>query len=320
MTLRWSELAARLAALIPALPVERDAPVAPHTSFGVGGPADLLVIVETVAHLEQVIALANACGAPWTVLGSGTNVLVADEGIRGLVVINAAQSYCVKESGLVVAASGVSLGGLARWAVSMGWRGLEWAVGIPGTLGGAIVGNAGAYGGCMADIVQWVRLLRVDGTFERATVAGLAYGYRTSALKREHARGVRTLVLEAALQLTAYDPAALAAEAADYNSRRESSTPRGRCAGSMFKRTAHYPAGHLIEKAGLKGLTLGGAQVSPVHANFLMNAGGATAHDVRRLIETVQCEVWRRYAQHLDPEVEFVGDWHWPEAAAGGCG
>jgi UDP-N-acetylmuramate dehydrogenase len=316
MSAALAALAARLAELAPALLVEQHSLVAPHTSFGVGGPADLLVVVESVGLLQGVVALASACGAPWTVLGSGTNVLVADEGIRGLVVVNAARGYDVDAEGLLVAASGAPLGDLARWAISAGWRGLQWAVGIPGTLGGAVVGNAGAYGGCMADVVQWARLLRVDGTVTQATVAELAYGYRTSALKREHARGVRTLVLEAAVQLTMDDPIALAAEAADYSSRRETNTPRGRCAGSMFKRTAHFPAGYLIEKAGLKGLTLGGAQVSPLHANFLMNTGDASASEIRRLIEMVQREVWQRYAHHLDIEVEFVGDWHWTETVA----
>jgi len=304
-------LAGAIGASGPELRVERDVPVAPYTSFAVGGPADLLVVVEDTAQLRRVVALANAGQVSWLVLGSGSNVLVADEGVRGLTIINAAQSFAIAADGLLTAASGVLLCELARHAVSLGWRGLQWAVGIPGTLGGAVVGNAGAYGGCMADIIRWARLLRVDGRVEQVSGEALAYGYRTSALKREHARGVRTLVLDAALQLTAADPTALAAEAAGFAAKREHNTPRGHCAGSMFKRTAHYPAGYLIEKAGLKGLAIGAAQVSPVHANFLMNTGDATAHEVRRLIETVQERVWRLYAQHLDPEVEFVGDWHW---------
>jgi len=304
---------------MPSLRIQAGVPLAPYTSFEVGGPADLLVIAEDATQLQQAVALAQEHQVPWTVLGSGTNVLVADEGVRGLVIINATQGLQMAGDGLVVAASGVLLCELARWAVDSGWRGLQWAIGIPGTLGGAVVGNAGAYGGCMADIVRWVRLLRPDGVVERVPVEALAYGYRISALKREHARGICTLVLEAALQLQAGDAAALSAEAAGYVAKRDANTPRGRCAGSMFKRTAHYPAGYLIEKAGLKGQMVGAAQVSPVHANFLMNTGGASAADVRRLIELVQGRVWRLYAQHLEPEVEFVGDWHWQQTTIDRC-
>ncbi|MEN6479675.1 MAG: UDP-N-acetylmuramate dehydrogenase [Anaerolineales bacterium] len=311
MSAALAELAGALEAALPELRLERDVRLAPYTSFAVGGPADLLLVIEEITQLERAVALANAQHVPWTVLGSGTNVLVADEGIRGLVIINAAQAYTMAEDGLLVAASGALLCELARWAVGAGWRGLQWAVGIPGTVGGAVVGNAGAYGGCMADIVRWVRVLRPGGHTEQVSVEALAYGYRTSALKREAASGERTVVLEAALQLVADDPVALTAEAAAVQAQRERSTPRGCCAGSIFKRTAHYPAGYLIDKAGLKGLAIGAAQVSPVHANFIMNTGGATAREVRQLIERVQQEVWQRYAQHLEPEVEFVGDWHW---------
>lgn len=316
MVSTYERLADRLRERLPSLSVERGAAVAPYTSFGIGGPADLLVVVESVDQLQQVVQMADAAGVTWTVLGSGTNVLVADEGICGLVIINAAQGFEIDEDGLLVAASGVMLCELARWAVAQGWRGLQWAVGIPGTLGGATVGNAGAYGGSMAEIVRWARVLRADGVVERVPVELLAYEYRMSALKREHARGLRTLVLETALQLERGDAVALAAEAASYNARRESNTPRGRCAGSMFKRTAHYPAGYLIDKAGMKGLSVGGAQVSPVHANFLMNVGGATASDMRCLIELVQQRIWRLYAHHLEPEIEFVGDWHWQPSCA----
>lgn len=310
MKARIEALAARLAALAPKAQLWRAAPLSAYTSFGVGGPADLLLVARDVGSLQRAVTLANECCVACTVLGSGTNVLVSDAGIRGLVLINAARQRELRSDGELVAASGALLGELARWSVVEGWRGLEWAVGIPGTLGGAVVGNAGAYGGCMADIVRWARVLRPDGDTVRLPVEALAYGYRTSLLKQEHALGRRTVVLEVALQLERADADELAAEAADYTARREGNTPKGACAGSMFKRTAHYPAGYLIEKAGLKGLTIGGAQVSPRHANFVMNVGGASATDVRRLIETVQSEVWRRYAHHLNPEVEYLGDWY----------
>jgi UDP-N-acetylmuramate dehydrogenase len=198
---------------------------------------------------------------------------------------------------------------LARWSVEHEWMGLEWAVGVPGTLGGAVVGNAGAYGGSMSDIVRWATLLRPDGTVERVDVEALEYSYRTSALKRESHEGRRTVVLEVGMQLTPGDAEALRATVERITEQRKMRTPEGCCAGSIFKRTLQYPAGFLIEQAGLKGYRVGGAEVSPKHANFLMNVDGATATDVKTLIEHVQARVLDAFGQKLDPEIEFVGEW-----------
>jgi UDP-N-acetylmuramate dehydrogenase len=289
-------------------------PLSRHTSFAVGGPADALIVAQTLDELARLVRLAWLLDVPLLMIGGGTNILVADAGVRGLVIVNACEGLAVDESGLLRVEPGKRLAELARWSVAEGWAGLQWAVGIPGTVGGAVVGNAGAYGGCMADIVRAVRLLLPGGALKRVDAAALEYGYRTSALKRQGGqprRGQtrRAIVLEAELALTPSDREALAAEAARINDLRAARTPRGCCAGSMFKRTAQYPAGFLIEQAGLKGERIGGAQVSPLHANFLMNVGDASAADVRALMEKVQQEVWQTFAQHLDPEVELVGEW-----------
>lgn len=297
-------------------------PLSQYASFAIGGPADLLIEAHTVDELREWMQMAWAEDVCSLVIGSGTNILVADAGVRGLVIVNKCREFTMDATdrngptlpGLLIASSGVLLQELARWAVARAWEGLEWAVGIPGTLGGAVVGNAGAYGGCMADIVRWVTLLQPDGSVEQVDGATLDYGYRTSALKlaRSDASSRQKrlpVVLEVALQLTLGDAKELAFKAAQTTAQRKVRTPEGRCAGSIFKRTLQYPAGFLIEQAGLKNYRVGGAQVSPKHANFLMNTGDATAADVRALIEKVQQEVWTLFAQRLQPEIEFIGAW-----------
>jgi len=284
-------------------------PMARHTSFGIGGPADLFFEAREQEELIRCVRLGWQMGVPVLILGGGTNVLVADRGVRGLVISNACARFEVAPDGTLRVEAGKPLAELARWCVAQGWAGLQWAVGIPGTVGGAVVGNAGAYGGYMADVVRAVKLLLPSGEVRGVSAEALEFGYRTSALKRQTGQPRRAVVLEATLALEHGDPEALAREAERVTELRTQRTPQGPCAGSMFKRTLQYPAGFLIEQAGLKGYRIGGAQVSPKHANFFMNVGGATAADVRALMEKVQREVWLTFAQHLEPEVELVGDW-----------
>ena len=286
-----------------------DEPMARHTSFAIGGPADLLITVDELSDLIALVGTARATGAPYLVLGGGTNILVADAGVRGLVIVNRCRGFHIDEDGLVVAESGMLLHELARWAVRAGWGGIEWAVGIPGTIGGAVVGNAGAYGGTMGERLRWARLLRPSGEETRAGAEELGYGYRTSTLKREAVRGQRSVVLEVALQLCPANTVELEARATHVTEQRRARTPRGCCAGSVFKRTPQYPAGFLIEQAGLKGKRIGGAVVSDKHANFMLNVDRATAADMRALITLVQDEVYSAFGQRLEPEIEFVGDW-----------
>jgi UDP-N-acetylmuramate dehydrogenase len=284
--------------------------MAQHTSFAIGGPADLLVEAHCSEELAELLRLARESKVPALLIGGGTNILVADAGVRGIVIANACRGWNYDEAeGLLTAHSGAPLCQVAQGAVQRGLGGLEWAVGIPGTLGGAVVGNAGAYGGCMADVVRRVTLLRPDGQIETVEAAALEYTYRNSALKREARRERRPVVLEATLRLIPEDAAALAQKAASFTEQRLARTPCGCCAGSVFKRTLQYPPGFLIEQAGLKGRRIGGAEVSPKHANFLMNVGGASARDMRALMELVQREVLAAFGQQLEPEIEFVGAW-----------
>ena len=302
-------LAIRLADTMSGDRLRIDEPLSRHTSFGIGGAADLYVVVKTQAELLECRKIAQAEDTLSLVIGEGTNILVADSGIRGMVIANTCDRVSKEDEGLIVAESGVLLRELARMAVTNGLCGLEWAVGIPGTLGGAVVGNAGAYGGCMADVVRWVTLLMPGGQVESVDVDALEYGYRTSALKREPAPYLRPIVLEVALALEPGDRQALAHKASKVAAQRRMRTPEGRCAGSVFKRTFQYPAGFLIDQAGLKGMRVGDAEISTKHANFLMNAGTASARDMKCLIDKVQREVWAAFAQRLEPEIEFLGDW-----------
>jgi UDP-N-acetylmuramate dehydrogenase len=176
-----------------------------------------------------------------------------------------------------------------------------------------VVGNAGAYGGYVGDILLDARLLKPSGGVKRVPLAALGYGYRTSELKRENPSGPRTVVLDARMQLVAGTADELLARARQVTELRSTSTPQGACAGSTFMRTLHYPAGFLIEQAGLKGYRIGGAQISEKHANFIMNTGHATATDIAALIAFVQERIWQLFAQRLEPEVQFVG--RWPKAA-----
>ncbi|MHB9032868.1 MAG: UDP-N-acetylmuramate dehydrogenase [Anaerolineae bacterium] len=283
-------------------------PMSRHTTFGIGGPADWLVTVRDIAELRELIQLTRAMGVPTIVIGEGSNILVADEGIRGLVIINRCNAIEMPSAGVLIAESGALLRKTAHWAVERTWEGLEWACGVPGTIGGAVVGNAGAYGGCIADNLAWAELLLNDGQVERATNAQLKYAYRTSMLKRQPSAS-RPLVLKAAFMLKPGDAAELERRMQGYNRQRTERTPSERSAGSVFKRTLQYPAGFLIEQCGLKGYQLGGARVSEVHANFIINAGGASAADVANLIKLIQRQVADTYSQELEMEIEFVGAW-----------
>jgi UDP-N-acetylmuramate dehydrogenase len=286
------------------------AALAPYTSYCIGGPADLLVEAQSADDIGAAVGAARALGVPVLVLGGATNVLIADAGVRGLVIINRNVGYQLDEaSGELRVQSGTALRELARWATKAGWAGLEWAVGIPGTIGGGLVGNAGAYGGCLADVTLRVHLLLADGTQHWVEAAELGYGYRTSTLKEHQPREQRPIILEAVFQLVQADPQELAARSEGYSEQRKQRTPAGRCAGSVFVRTLQFPAGFLIEQAGLKGYRCGDAEVSPLHANFIMNCGQAKAADVQALIRHVQTVVWGQFAQRLEPEIELVGAW-----------
>ena len=283
---------------------QRNAPLAPYTTYGVGGPADVLIIAETIDELATLVQMAHAAGVPGVVLGAGSNVLVADAGVRGLVILNRCVQHRIDDDGVLVAESGADLRKVARATVDAGWAGLDWAVGVPGSVGGGVVGNAGAYGGCIADNLLWVDVALPDGSRALWGRDEMGYGYRTSALKRLSDPDQRPVVLQAAFQLVKADPTALQERVRAIQTQRLARTPAGRCAGSVFKRTLHYPAGFLIEQAGLKGTRIGGAVVSARHANFIIAEPECTSQDVLRLIDLIRTQVEQRLEVQLEQEIE----------------
>lgn len=289
--------------------LHRDEPMARYTVARLGGPADALVTIRSRDELAEAVMLAVDGGLPWRVLGGGANVLIADRGVRGLVIVNHAREMALDDAGPVWAESGASLSTLARKAASRGLSGLEWAVNVPGSVGGAVVNNAGAHGGDTAELLVDAELLdsAQGGTILRWTRGDMHYGYRASALKGRHARYV---VLAAKFSLEpAHDPALLNERMSALVAHRKQTQPPGSSLGSMFKNPPGDYAGRLIEAAGLKGTTIGGVQISPVHANFFINLGGGTAADYRALIELAREQVAATSGVELELEIEMVGAW-----------
>jgi UDP-N-acetylmuramate dehydrogenase len=307
-----------LAALGPDA-VQANRPLAHHTLLCVGGPADLLVVAETAEILRRAVSLAWQHQVPCRVLGAGANVLVSDAGVRGLVVLNRARSIsflrCPDQEacggGAVARAeSGASFSVVARQCVQRGLAGLEWAASIPGTVGGAVVGNAGAWGGDVASTLLRATILEPSGVVADRPVEWFVYGYRTSLLKRRAPSGApQAVVLEADFLVQPGDRRVLEARVAEMAARRKASQPPGASCGSVFKNPPGDYAGRLIEVAGLKGRRQGGAEISALHANFIVNHGTATAADVKTLIDLACQTVQARFGVTLELEIELVGDW-----------
>ncbi len=277
------------------------------TAARIGGPADLFLTVHSADELADAARLLWEEGAPFVVLGGGSNVLVSDSGYRGVVIFNRARSAVFNLEAnppTLWAESGANLGVLARQAALKGLSGLEWAGGIPGTMGGAVVGNAGAHGGDMAGNLILAEILHIQKGKQTWPVAQLAYSYRSSALKRSPGRAV---VLSATLALGHDTPEQIQARMEAYLEKRRQTQPPGASMGSMFKNPPGDYAGRLIEQAGLKGTRVGGAQISPVHANFIINDGQASAMDVYALISLARAAVWQNTGIALELEIELLG-------------
>ena len=287
--------------------LERSVPLERYSAVRLGGPAEYLY---TASHGEEaLIALVTAAweaGVSVRVLGGGANVLISDRGVAGLVVLQHMDAVQFHADG-VTAEAGASLVGLARRCAARGLAGFEWAASVPGTVGGAIVGNAGAHGADMASNLVHVDVLEAQRGRVRLSKAELAYGYRTSALKTRADR--RFVLLRAELRLTRGDPAEISAHIEANIAYRRRTQPPGASLGSIFRNPPGDYAGRLIEACGLKGVAIGGAQVSDVHANFFINRGGASAADYRALIAKVQAAVLAQTGVLLHPEVELVGIW-----------
>ena len=276
-----------------------------HTTFRIGGPADLFVVPKSVDEIAEVLKICREEKAPYFILGNGSNLLVSDKGYRGVVVQLYRGFGKITVSGEEIhAQAGALLSGIAAAARDSSLTGFEFAGGIPGTLGGAVVMNAGAYGGEMKDVLKEVTVLTPEGEILTLQADELHMGYRTSVVKE-----AGYIVLEAVLSLAKGDPEAIRSRMQELAGMRSSKQPLSYpSAGSTFKRPEGYFAGKLIMDSGLRGYQVGGAQVSEKHCGFVINAGNATAEDVCRLMADVQRIVREKFGVTLEPEVKFLGE------------
>ena len=280
-------------------------PMSKHTTFRVGGEAECMIVVETKDELAQIISYLGRLEQDYFVLGNGSNLLVGDKGYRGVIVKMGKRmgGIRVEQNHIAVGAS-APLSLVATVAKEKGLSGLEFAAGIPGTVGGAIVMNAGAYGGEMKQIVQMVRVMDKEGQILTLDNDTMEFGYRTSIIKDRP-----FIVLGVVLKLTPGNEEEIGAKMEELMKQRKSKQPlEYPSAGSTFKRPEGYYAGKLIMDAGLRGYRIGGAQVSEKHCGFVINAGGATAADIKEVIEEIQERVRDRFHVRLEPEVVFLGD------------
>lgn len=314
------ELQQEIERILPAEQIRYDEPMAGHCSFRTGGPADALVSVRTGGELSALLALLRAQGVAYFLLGKGTNLLIGDGGFRGVIVTTvdpgkepaagpgeAGEPFFLNsvrvQGNRIAAGAGATLKAVAVAAMEHGLAGMEFAAGIPGTVGGGLVMNAGAYGGEMRQVVRKAGLLMPDGTMRDCSGEEMEFGYRTSLLRR-----IPAAALRAEFELTPGDPAAIRAKIADLAAQRRAKQPlEYPSAGSTFKRPEGFYAAALIDQCGLKGYSVGGAQVSMKHAGFLVNSGDSS-RDYLELVQTVQRIVRERAGVELEPEIRIIGE------------
>jgi UDP-N-acetylmuramate dehydrogenase len=298
--------------------VRREAPLAPLTTFKVGGPAEWLVDVHRSDEVEQAVAIAKEAGVRVTVLGGGSNVLVADAGVRGIVLRVHGGDVRALGPSLIRADAGVTINGLVRWTVNRGVAGVEAWAGTPGTVGGAIFGNAHFGGRLIGDLVSAVRLVAPDGVRADVPASAMAFGYDRSRLQ-----GSGEVLLSAVFRVWPGDPAALRATARESLAFRKRTQPlETPSAGCVFQNPEHgrdavpdgipWSAGALVDRAGLKGVKRGGARVSPAHGNFVVNDGAATAADIKQLIAECKAAVRDRFGVDLREEIVYLGKFDEP--------
>lgn len=287
--------------------VKENVLLAPYTSARIGGPADIFFAAGTAAELARIVAELWKHELPFTMLGGGSNVLVSDKGVRGVVVLNRAKGvrFHLGDQPSVTAESGVVFSNLANRCASKGLAGLEWAATVPGTIGGAVYGNAGAFGGDVAGDLIRAELLTANGR-ETFTSEQMGYGYRTSILKRGELKAV---VLSAEFVLKNSTKEDVTVKIQQFSAHRKATQPPGASMGSMFKNPPDDYAGRLIEAAGLKGTRIGNAEISPVHGNFFINHANTSAEDIRALVELVQKTVKEKQGVELELEIEVIGEW-----------
>lgn len=295
----------QLSASMPMGRILMDEPMSEHTTFAVGGPADILVLPQSVKEMSLAIRAARRLELPITVLGGGSNVLVRDGGIRGVVIqLNQMTKVLSCNEMKILASAGYMLKDVCQFAQQQGLTGIEFACGIPGTLGGAVFMNAGAYGGEMSHVVSRVRTVNSTGGVHTYNAPNLGFAYRQSRFQKS-----QEFVVEIELTLRQGDRAEIQQAMDDLMQKRRSKQPlEMHSAGSTFKRPPGYFAGTLIDQTGLKGLSCGDAQVSTKHAGFVVNTGHASARDVLQVIHEVQKRVEQAHGVHLEPEVRIIGD------------
>lgn len=295
----------KLFTIIDEAKIRKDEPMRTHTTFRVGGPADYFVTPETDGEITEVIRACREYEIPYYIVGNGSNLLVGDKGFRGVVIqIFKSMNQITVDGESLKAQAGCGLAQIANAALGAGLSGFEFAAGIPGTLGGAVVMNAGAYGGEMKDVLVSATVLTKDGEKKVLSVDELKLGYRTSIIPENE-----YIVLAAEIQLKAGDRAEIKARMDELREQRVSKQPlEYPSAGSTFKRPEGYFAGKLIQDAGLKGYAVGGAMVSEKHSGFVINTGGATASDIQELMARVTKIVKDQAGVTLEPEVKRIGE------------
>ena len=285
-----------------------------YSVMNVGGPADYLVTAGSSQDLEAYISFLWEEKIPFLLLGGGSNTLISDAGIRELVLINEAKEIKFLDRAddhiLLWSESGASFGNLARRAGSKGWSGLEWASGIPGTVGGAVVNNAGAFGSNVAEILEMADILHPSEDIIQRTewsVDDFEYDYRSSVIKSGAKQAV---VLSASFKMEKSTPVNVKRKISAIAEKRQSSQPSGASLGSMFKNPPGDFAGRLIEESGLKGTRVGDVEISSLHGNFFLNKGKATATEIASMIAQVRDQVYEKFGVELELEIQFIGDWN----------
>lgn len=294
--------------------LEENEPLARFTSSRIGGPADYLLTAESADDLAEFVSRLWMMEVPFQMLGGGSNILVSDAGVRGVVILNKARKIefdLDSRPPTVWAESGSNFGAIARQAAQKGLSGLEWAAGVPGTIGGAVYGNAGAHGGDMTSNLMLAEILHRNHGRQKWTLEQFEYSYRSSVLKQHMGQAV---ILTATLCLSKGDPVEIEKTLDEHLTFRRKTQPPGATMGSMFRNPLDDFAGRLIDEAGLKGTRVGDAEISPLHGNFFINHGEATAKDVLTLIAQARQMVKEKFDIELELEVQLMGDWAEEEA------
>lgn len=287
--------------------VQLDRAMSEHTTFRIGGKADAVCFVQELGELQKLFSYINKENIPYLVVGGGSNLLVRDGGFKGVVIIMREHLASIEQHGkneqILVAGGGLSLSNLVRYCSQRGLGGLEFLAGIPGTVGGAVIMNAGAFGKDMGTVLQSVEMVSPQGELLSRDRPDLVFSYRTSSIQEG------TLVISASLQCTRETPQIVSKRVAEYLARRKATQPlEYPSAGSVFRNPPGDYAGRLIEKTGLKGKKIGGAMISPKHANYIVNTGGARAEDVVALMEMAKEKVREKTGIELEPEIRVVGE------------